>query len=144
MSAAPSPTASTKNSPIAPSHPPTQEMVDASIKNLNGRGGSSFLAIKKYITAEYKCDAQKLAPLIKKYLKAAVANGKLIQATGTGASGSFKMSASVEKKAKGMKLPSPKTLPSPKKAARVADKKPNAKMSDAAKKKRKARMMQIL
>ena len=29
----------------APSHPPTQQMVDASIKNLKERGGSSLLAI---------------------------------------------------------------------------------------------------
>uniref|UniRef100_A0A6P4F878 Histone H1-like n=1 Tax=Drosophila rhopaloa TaxID=1041015 RepID=A0A6P4F878_DRORH len=80
-----------------PSHPPTQQMVDASIKNLKKRGGSSLLAIKKYITATYKCDAQKLAPFIKKYLKSAVVNGKLIQTKGKGASGSFKLSASAAK-----------------------------------------------
>lgn len=77
-----------------PTHPPTQHMVDASITNLKERGGSSLLAIKKYITATYKCDAQKLAPFIKKYLKSAVANGKIIQTKGKGASGSFKLSAS--------------------------------------------------
>ncbi|SPP77942.1 blast:Histone H1 [Drosophila guanche] len=100
-------------------------MVDAAIKNLNERGGSSFLAIKKYITAEYKCDAQKRAPFIKKNLKAAVANGKLIQTTGTGAIGSFKIAGSVEKKEKGKK---------PAAAVKASDKKPNAKkISDAAK-----------
>ncbi|EDW52841.1 GM19739 [Drosophila sechellia] len=67
-----------KKATATPSHPPTQQMVDASIKNLKERGGSSLLAIKKYITATYKCDAQKLAPFIKKYLKSAVVNGKLI------------------------------------------------------------------
>ncbi|KAI8038076.1 hypothetical protein M5D96_009117 [Drosophila gunungcola] len=77
--------------------PPTQQMVDASIKNLKERGGSSLLAIKKYITATYKCDAQKLAPFIKKYVKSAVVNGKLIQTKGKGASGSFKLSASAKK-----------------------------------------------
>ncbi|XP_037731086.1 histone H1-like [Drosophila subpulchrella] len=74
-----------KRAAAPPSHPPTQQMVDASIKNLKERGGSSLLAIKKYITATYKCDAQKLAPFIKKYLKSAVVNGKLIQTKGKGA-----------------------------------------------------------
>ncbi|SPP90240.1 histone H1-like, partial [Drosophila guanche] len=79
-------TAKAKKPAAPPTHPPTQQMVDASIKSLKERGGSSLLAIKKYITAEYKCDAQKLAPFIKKYLKSAVANGKLIQTKGKGAS----------------------------------------------------------
>lgn len=73
-------------------HPPTKQMVDAAIKSLKERGGSSLPAIKKYIGATYKCDAQKLAPFIKKYLKSAVASGKLIQTKGKGASGSFKLS----------------------------------------------------
>ena len=86
-----------KKTSTPPSHPPTQQMVDASIKNLKERGGSSLLAIKKYISATYKCDAQKLSPFIKKYLKSAVANGKLIQTKGKGASGSFKLSVAVKK-----------------------------------------------
>ncbi|KPU81818.1 uncharacterized protein Dana_GF28027, partial [Drosophila ananassae] len=124
-----------KKTTAPPSHPPTQQMVDASIKNLKERGGSSLLAIKKYITATYKCDAQKLAPFIKKYLKSAVANGKLIQTKGKGASGSFKLSASakkepkpkpssVEKKTKTKKVSTKKTGATTKKAAGAADKKP--------------------
>ncbi|XP_030386812.1 histone H1-like [Scaptodrosophila lebanonensis] len=92
--------AKSKKATAPPSHPPTQQMVDASIKNLKERGGSSLLAIKKYISATYKCDAQKLAPFIKKYLKSAVANGKLIQTKGKGASGSFKLSAAAKKEPK--------------------------------------------
>jgi histone H1/5 len=87
-----------------PSHPPTQQMVDASIKNLKERGGSSLLAIKKYISSTYKCDAQKLAPFIKKYLKSAVASGKLIQTKGKGASGSFKLSPAVNKTNKSIEI----------------------------------------
>ncbi|XP_041563746.1 histone H1-like [Drosophila elegans] len=128
-----------------PSHPPTQQMVDASIKNLKERGGSSLLAIKKYITATYKCDAQKLAPFIKKYLKSAVVNGKLIQTKGKGASGSFKLSASakkdpkpkvasVDKKVKSKKVAVKKTGVTAKKAAGAADKKPKAKKAVATKK----------
>lgn len=124
---------------VPPSHPPTQQMVDASIKNLKERGGSSLMAIKKYIAATYKCDAQKLAPFIKKYLKTAVANGKLVQTKGKGASGSFKLSASakkdpkpksasVEKKTKKvapLTAAKKKKTSSSKKAQGVADKKPS-------------------
>ncbi|EDV44939.2 uncharacterized protein Dana_GF20359 [Drosophila ananassae] len=102
-------------------------------------------SIKKYITATYKCDAQKLAPFIKKYLKSAVANGKLIQTKGKGASGSFKLSASakkepkpkpssVEKKTKTKKVSTKKTGATTKKAAGAADKKPKTKKAVATKK----------
>ncbi|KAH8241771.1 hypothetical protein KR026_005264, partial [Drosophila bipectinata] len=97
-------------------------MVDASIKNLKERGGSSLLAIKKYITATYKCDAQKLAPFIKKYLKSAVANGKLIQTKGKGASGSFKLSASAKKEPK----PKPSSAEKKTKSKKVSTKKTGA------------------
>ncbi|XP_033242022.1 histone H1-like isoform X2 [Drosophila miranda] len=117
---------------------PTRDMVDASIKSLNERGGFSYLAIKKYIAAEYKCDAQKLTPFIKKYLKSAVADGKLIETSGTGASGSFKLSASVERKDKEAKKErKAKNTASPKRATRAATRsqmRNEAKMSDAAKK----------
>lgn len=97
-----------------PSHPPTSDMVNAAIKNLKERGGSSLQAIKKYIASTYKVDTEKLAPFIKKYLKGAVAAGKLVQTKGKGASGSFRLSAtsSVEKKAKKvtkLKAPSKKS-----------------------------------
>ncbi|XP_050498486.1 histone H1-III-like [Diabrotica virgifera virgifera] len=62
-----------KNPRAKPSHPPTSEMVNNAIKCLKERGGSSLQAIKKYIAANYKVDAEKVAPFIKKYLKAAVA-----------------------------------------------------------------------
>lgn len=84
-----------RNKPI---HPPTADMVNAAIKNLKERGGSSLQAIKKYIAANYKVDAEKLAPFIRKYLKSAVASGKLTQPKGKGASGSFKLSVKTEGK----------------------------------------------
>jgi histone H1/5 len=132
----------TKKAPVAPTHPPTQQMVDASIKNLKERGGSSLLAIKKYISATYKCDAQKLAPFIKKYIKGAVASGKLIQTKGKGASGSFKLSASAikepkakakEKAGKTVEKKGKKISGTPKK---VAGKKPAKKAITTAGKKR--------
>lgn len=76
-----------------PSHPPTSALVNGAIRALKERNGSSLQAIKKYITSNNKVDSEKLAPFIKKYLKNAVAVGKLVQTKGKGASGSFKLAA---------------------------------------------------
>lgn len=73
------------------SHPPTSNKVNNTIKALKEQGGSSFQAIKKYITSNYKIDAKNLSPFIQKYLKTAVTGAKLIQTQGKGASGSFKL-----------------------------------------------------
>lgn len=88
----PSAAGKNKKPRVKPNHPRTSEMVNAAIKNLKERGGSSLQAIKKYISANYKVDAEKLAPFIKKYLKSAVTSGSLTQTKGKGASGSFKLS----------------------------------------------------
>ncbi|XP_011506312.1 PREDICTED: histone H1-like [Ceratosolen solmsi marchali] len=85
-------TAAAKKPRAKPSHPPTSDMVEAAIKALKERGGSSLQAIKKYIAATYKVDAEKHSPFIKKYLKSAVASKDLVQVKGKGASGSFKLS----------------------------------------------------
>lgn len=80
-------------------HPTTAVMVTNAIQSLKERGGSSLQAIKKYISATYKVEGEKFAPFIKKYLKASVASGTLVQTKGKGASGSFKLaSAAVTKK----------------------------------------------
>jgi hypothetical protein len=89
----------TKKPRTKPVHPRTSEMVVNAIKSLKERGGSSLQAIKKYIAANYKVDAEKLSPFIKKYLKAAVASGELVQTKGKGASGSFKLAAAKTEKA---------------------------------------------
>ena len=69
------------------------------IKNLNEPGGSSLRAIKKYIAANYEVDIEQMSPFIKEYLKTTVAAGELVQPTGKGASGSFRLSAAMSKKA---------------------------------------------
>ncbi|CAH1384273.1 unnamed protein product [Tenebrio molitor] len=89
-----------KNPRAKPSHPPTSEMVNNAIKGLKERGGSSLQAIKKFVAANYKVDAEKVAPFIKKYLKGAVASGSLVQTKGKGASGSFKLASSTSGGAK--------------------------------------------
>ncbi|XP_059221603.1 histone H1-like [Stomoxys calcitrans] len=139
--------AKAKKPSAAPSHPPTQQMVDAAIKTLKERGGSSLPAIKKYLASTYKVDAVKLAPFIKKYLKSAVASGKLIQTKGKGASGSFKLSPSASKEPKAKSAEKKKKAPAgdkkkkaaaPKKAAgekKAAAKKPSAAKKTAEKKK---------
>ncbi|XP_078051894.1 histone H1-like [Augochlora pura] len=74
------------------SHLPTSEMVNAAIKELKDRKGSSLQAIKKYISTTYKIDGDKLSPFIKRYLKTALTSGAVVQTSGKGASGSFKLS----------------------------------------------------
>lgn len=114
--------AASKKPRTKPSHPPTSDMVNAAIKNLKERGGSSLQAIKKYISANYKVDAEKLAPFIRKYLKSAVASGTLTQPKGKGASGSFKLSVKGETKA-----PAKKATAAAKKPAKPkGEKKPKA------------------
>lgn len=82
--------------PKAQTHPRTSEMVMQAVKELGERGGSSLFAIKKYINLTYKVDTEKQAHFIKKYLKAAVASGELVQTKGNGANGSFKLSAKAQ------------------------------------------------
>ena len=106
--------AAAKKTKAKPTHPKTADMVTAAIKNLKERRGSSLQAIKKYIGANYKVDAEKFAPFIRKYLKAAVTSGSLVQTKGKGASGSFKLPPSAEKapaKKKPIKVASPKKSP---------------------------------
>ena len=115
-------------------HPSTASMVNAAIKNLKERKGSSLAAIKKYIAANYKVDVNKLAPFIRRYLKKAVADGKLTQTKGSGASGSFKIGKSTEEKVKKVKK-------TPKKAAKkpAAKKSPKKAKKPAAKKEKKVK-----
>lgn len=115
-----------------PTHPPTEQLVNAAIIALKERSGSSLQAIKKYIATNNKVDADKLAPFIRKYLKKATVNGKLVQTKGKGASGSFKLSAAslkpkVEKKKKPAKKAPAKKAAKPKTSKAKKAAKPKAK-----------------
>jgi len=66
-------------------------MVTTAIKSLKDKKGSTLPSIKKYMAINYQVDSAKFAPYIRRYLKSAVANGKLIQTNGTGANGNFKL-----------------------------------------------------
>ncbi|XP_046837793.1 histone H1C-like [Vespa crabro] len=73
-------------------HPSISKMVTTAIEELKDRKGSSLQAIKKYIIAKYDVNDEKLTPFIKKYLKTAVSTGTIIQTTGKGDLGYFKLS----------------------------------------------------
>uniref|UniRef100_A0A0K8VK87 Histone H1 n=1 Tax=Bactrocera latifrons TaxID=174628 RepID=A0A0K8VK87_BACLA len=71
----------------------TEIMVLAAIRSLNERGGSSAIAIKKYVMNNYpQLDGPRTMKLIKSYIKKALVSGKLVQSKGTGLGGSFKVS----------------------------------------------------
>lgn len=72
-------------------HPSTSKMVDTAILEMKERKGSSVQAIKKYIATHFDVDIDVIYPRIKKYLKKATEEGILVQVTGIGASGSFKI-----------------------------------------------------
>ena len=118
-----------------PDHPPVATMVNAALANLKERKGSSLAAIKKYVAATYKVDAAKLAPFIRRYLKKAVADGKINQTKGSGASGSFKLVKKAEEKPK--KKPAAKKTAEKKKAKKPAAKKTPKKAKKATPKKEK-------
>ena len=140
MSDAPAKKAAKPKKPVE--HPPVAQMVNTAISSLKERKGSSLAAIKKYVAANNKVDIDRLAPFIRKYLKKAVADGKLLQTKGTGASGSFKLAkpAKVEKP-KAAKKPAkkPAAKKSPKKAAKKPAAKKPAKKAKSPKKEKKAK-----
>lgn len=122
-------------------HPPVADMVVAAIKALNDRKGTSGVAIKKYIAANYKVDMVRMAPFIRKSLKTGVTSGRLVQKSGTGAAGRFRLGKTAPKKKakkpkKKAKKPKKKKAKKPK-AKKV--KKPKAKKAKKAKKATKAK-----
>ena len=143
MSESPKKAAPKAKKPVKkPDHPPVASMVNSAITNLKDRKGSSLAAIKKYIGSNYKVDVAKLAPFIRRYLKKAVADGKLNQVKGSGASGSFKLNKAAEEKPKkvkkAVKKPAAKK-PAAKKTPKKAAKKPATKKAKTPKKEKKAK-----
>lgn len=107
--------AAVKGTKPAAAHPATSVMVTAAIKELKEKKGSSLPAIKKYLAANYKVDPAKLAPFIRKFLKAAVANKTIVQTKGSGASGHFKLAVAEAKpkKTAAKKAPAAKKAKAP-------------------------------
>merc|ERR1712130_509746 len=116
--------------PKAPAaHPKYSVMIAAAITALKDRTGSSRQAILKYITANYKVDADRCGQHLRMALRAGLKNGSLKNAKESGkGAGSFKL-AKVEKPKK--KKPAAKKPAAKPKAAK---KKPAAKKAAPAKK----------
>ena len=110
-------------------HPKYIDMIVAAITALKERTGSSRQAIVKYIKGNFKV-GESSDTHIKMALKRGVVAGKLVQAKGAGASGSFKVK----------KVDAPKKVAAKKKPAakKPAAKKPAAKKPAAKKATKKA------
>ena len=104
-------------------HPPTMVMVKAAIGALKERSGSSTIAIKKYIAANYTgVDAEKIKTHVLKALKKGVTDKSLVQIKA-----SYKL-AKVEKPKKEVKK---KVVAAKKPAAKTAVKSPANKAAAA-------------
>ncbi|XP_064075604.1 histone H1.1, embryonic-like [Vanessa tameamea] len=75
----------------------TKEMINQALIDLKSRKGTSLYAIKKYLEEKYHVDVEKNNYLIKKYLKASVEIGTIVQTKGVGATGSFKLAVGKDK-----------------------------------------------
>merc|ERR1712008_597224 len=123
----------------APTHPKTTVMVAAAIAALKEKKGSSRAAIKKYIAADYKVDIVKLAPHLKKALKAGIEKKTLVSVKGSFKLGKVEKVKKVKKVKKAKTPKKAKKAKTPKKAAKKAKTpkkaaKPTAKKAAPAKK----------
>merc|ERR1711922_107154 len=95
----------TKKADTASAHPPSSTMVVKAIEDLKEKKGSSLVAIKKYIGANYKVDLNQMNVFIRKALKSGIEKKTLVASSGM--SGRFKLAKTESK-------------PKPKKAAKKA------------------------
>ena len=125
-------------------HPPTRDMVRTAIANMKDRKGSSLQAIKNYIAGNYRVDMVKMAPFIRRSIRAGVKSGAIKQTKGTGAAGRFRLGAAPKKVAKKRKAakkakkPKKKAKKVKKSKAKKATKKPKVKKAKKAAAKPKA------
>lgn len=115
-------------------HPPVSEMVCTAIKELGERRGSSLQGIKGYIFATYNVNNNRIAPHIKTFIKKGVESGKLLQKSGTGATGRFRLA----KEPKTKKAPAKKEKVPKKTVAKKDVKKSNPKIQKGGAKTAKA------
>ncbi|XP_075265168.1 putative histone H1.6 [Convolutriloba macropyga] len=107
-----------KTSPTKPAHPAYSAMIKKAIKELNEKGGSSKVAIEKYINANYSLSGN-VSNLVRLALRRMISKKELVHTSNksTGANGSFKLPS----KEPTAKKPSPK-----KKAASPKKKSPSS------------------
>ena len=75
----------------APSHSTYLQMALEAVKALQERGGSSRVAMVKFISSTHSLDANKVNKYLKSALNIGVASGALKQVKGKGTNGSFKL-----------------------------------------------------
>lgn len=95
----------TASKETAPEHPKYKDMVIKALTVLQEKGGSSRLKILRFIVSQFNvADEARANTHLKLALKNAVSDGTLIQSSGTGAAGSFRLSdATVRAQSKGKK-----------------------------------------
>ncbi|CAJ0604326.1 unnamed protein product [Cylicocyclus nassatus] len=124
------------------SHPAYGAMIKAAVKELKDRKGSSKQAILKYIIQKYKVgdNEKQINARLRLALKKGVKDGLLRQASGTGASGRFRLAEKTETpmKPKVAKKPKSASEAKPKAAAAAKPKTPKAKKEKSAKSPKKA------
>ena len=113
-------------------HPVYAEMIVTAITTLKERNGSSGIAIKKYIKANFAVK-DNADVFIRGGLKKGVEKGTLTQVKGNGASGSFKVTK-VEKPKKVKKTPKKPVAKKPAAKKATPKKKPAAKKATPKKK----------
>jgi len=128
----------------AADHPKYSQMIKEALTALKERGGSSRVAILKYLAKHYKLghDEKVINTHLKLALKAGVKNHTLKQTKGSGAAGSFRIGEKkVEKKPKAKKPKAagkkPKKARKPKAAGAAKAKKPKSPKKKAASKPKK-------
>lgn len=72
----------TKKKAAKPSHPPTSEMVQQAISVEQDPKGVSVMAIKKYITENYKVSPSMLKHMLRRAFEAGIADGSLTRPKG--------------------------------------------------------------
>ena len=124
----------------AASHPPYKNMINAAIKALKDRNGSSRQAIVKYILSHYKVgDEKKAGNRVRLALRKGVDSGHYKNVKGSGASGSFRLAKDDKAPAKKAKKPKAKKAKKPKakRPKKTTTKKPSTPKKPAAKKAKK-------
>merc|ERR1712032_933094 len=125
------------------SHPKYSDMITAAVTDLKGSKGTSKYAILKYIKENYTV-GDNANSVVRLTIKRMVAGGSLLQTSGIGASGSFKLPKKVATKAKkpvvAKKSTAAKKPSTPKKAVKKSSaKKTVAKKAKASPKKKAAK-----
>ena len=123
----------TRKPRAAAQHPKSADMIVAAINGMKERGGTSRQKIIKYIGANYKV-GNAFEVQVRLAIKRMLQAKKLIQVKGSGASGSFRLSAKAKKPTKARRR-----RPLKKRGARKTKKRTTRKRRSSGSRKKKAR-----